>query len=67
MVSRWKNPIFIDLKGFYNSTILDKVYAVVAKKKLASSIAEVGYTEIPNMWHLFKTIYSTEFNTNCFS
>lgn len=59
-------PIFIDLKGFYNSTILDKVYAVVAKKKLASSIAEVGYAEFPNTWHLFKTIYSTDLTQTAF-
>jgi hypothetical protein len=55
-----KIPIFIDLKGFYSSDILDKVYAVVAAKKLAVSVVEVGYAETDSVWHLFKTIYSTD-------
>jgi hypothetical protein len=52
-------PILLDIKGTYSTDILNKVYTIVAKKKIVSSVVIVGYyTGV--VWTPLKEIWSTD-------
>lgn len=52
-------PVMLDIKGTYSVDILNKVYAIVAKKKIVTSVVIVGYyTGV--IWTPLKEIWSTD-------